>query len=127
MTGKDPDPLLRDLGARVRRLREQLKMTQAELAAEVGLTRSSISNLEAGRQGNTPATGLVKLAHILGVTVGGLLGEVPLPSLPLVEVVIVCRVECEQCGMVVSGDSNMGTDDAEQARRDHLRSHREAT
>jgi transcriptional regulator with XRE-family HTH domain len=37
-------------GALVRALRRSRRITQAELAARVGLTRTSICNIEAGRQ-----------------------------------------------------------------------------
>lgn len=38
------------LGARIRERRHSLHMTQAHLAAKVGLLRSSVANIEAGRQ-----------------------------------------------------------------------------
>jgi transcriptional regulator with XRE-family HTH domain len=37
-------------GARIQQLREALGITQDELRKKVGLTRTSISNIEAGRQ-----------------------------------------------------------------------------
>jgi transcriptional regulator with XRE-family HTH domain len=42
--------LYRFVGARVRERRRSLKLTQAHLAAKVGLLRSSVANIEAGRQ-----------------------------------------------------------------------------
>jgi len=41
-------------------------MTQGELAEEAGYTRTSIANLEAGRQ-KMPAYGLYRVARALGV------------------------------------------------------------
>lgn len=38
------------LGGRVRAQRGSAKMTQSELARRVGMTRTSISNIESGRQ-----------------------------------------------------------------------------
>jgi transcriptional regulator with XRE-family HTH domain len=38
------------VGARVREARTAARMTQAQLAEGLGLTRSSVANLEAGRQ-----------------------------------------------------------------------------
>lgn len=39
-----------DFGRRVRAAREKAGLTQGQLATRIGLTRSSIANLEAGRQ-----------------------------------------------------------------------------
>lgn len=38
------------IGVRIRIAREECKMTQAELADMIGLTRTSVTNIEAGRQ-----------------------------------------------------------------------------
>lgn len=40
----------REFGQRVKNVRTNRGLTQAELAAQLGLTRSSIANLESGRQ-----------------------------------------------------------------------------
>lgn len=114
-------PILQALGVRVRTLREHRQQTQADLATAVGLSRTSITNLEAGRQGNVPATTLVTLARALGVSVGMLLGEVPLPDLPLVEVVTTHAVQCDRCGLVVAGLESAA--DADERRRGHVRGH----
>jgi transcriptional regulator with XRE-family HTH domain len=44
------DPLYEAIGRRVRAAREQAKRSQGELAQRVGLTRTSITNIERGRQ-----------------------------------------------------------------------------
>lgn len=44
------EPVYQAVGARIRMLREMLDRDQASLAKAVGLTRTSIVNLEAGRQ-----------------------------------------------------------------------------
>ena len=54
------------LGERVRAFRKHGDMTQGELAEEAGYTRTSIANLEAGRQ-KMPAYGLYRVARALGV------------------------------------------------------------
>jgi transcriptional regulator with XRE-family HTH domain len=46
----DQDTLYRYIGAAIRRRRETLGLTQAQLASEAGVLRTSIVNLEAGRQ-----------------------------------------------------------------------------
>lgn len=71
---------LERLGARVRALRRSGGFTQQQLANASGVTRSSIANIEAGRQG-TPTTKLGDLARALGVTVGDLMDETA-PAVP---------------------------------------------
>ena len=44
------DPRYEQFGAAIAVRRDQLKMTQAGLAARVGLSRASIANIERGRQ-----------------------------------------------------------------------------
>lgn len=56
------------VGARVRERRHSLKMTQAHLAARVGLLRSSVANIEAGRQRITVHV-LYHLCEVLGLDV----------------------------------------------------------
>ena len=47
---KSIEPCYRLLGAKVEQMRSLLGWTQGELAGKIGLTRTSIANLEAGRQ-----------------------------------------------------------------------------
>ena len=44
------EPVYRLFGAKVQQMRELLGWTQDEMAKKVGLTRTSITNIEAGRQ-----------------------------------------------------------------------------
>jgi Predicted transcriptional regulators len=44
------EPVYRLLGARIEHIRTTLAWTQQDLAAKVKLTRTSIANIEAGRQ-----------------------------------------------------------------------------
>ncbi len=44
------EPIYRLLGAKIEQTRSMLGWTQDELAKKVGLTRTSITNIEAGRQ-----------------------------------------------------------------------------
>lgn len=61
-----------ELGVRVRRRREQLDKTQDELARVVGVSRSSIANIERGEQ-HAPVHVLLALAEALAVDMGDLL------------------------------------------------------
>ena len=54
------------IGQQVRRLRLQKNMTQGELASRVGISKSTISNLESGR-GSTIST-LASILNVLGQT-----------------------------------------------------------
>ena len=44
------DPLYVEFGKRVKAARRSAELTQAELAKAIGLTRTSVANIEAGRQ-----------------------------------------------------------------------------
>jgi transcriptional regulator with XRE-family HTH domain len=59
------------IGAEVRRRREELGMTGAQLAARAGLAPSAVSQIETGRRTPSSAS-VVKLAEGLGVEVGAL-------------------------------------------------------
>ena len=54
------------IGQRIRFLREQRSITQATLAAAVGLSRGSLANIEAGRQ-RTPVHILIAVAQGFGI------------------------------------------------------------
>lgn len=64
--------ILNDVGNRIRRIRESQAMTQHDLAKKVGLVRSSIANIESGRQ-NVGLEQLDVIARQLGVTPAELL------------------------------------------------------
>jgi len=61
-----------ELGVRVRRRRETLGIRQEDLAAAVGVSRSSIANIERGEQ-HAPVHVLLGLAEALKVEMGELL------------------------------------------------------
>jgi len=74
-----------ELGRLIREARDQRGLTQAELAASVGLTRTSVSNIEKGRQKMLLHT-LYDFAGALGIEPKALLPQMPraqrLPELP---------------------------------------------
>lgn len=57
-----------EIGGRIRAERGALGFSQVELAKEVGLTRTSIINIEAGRQ-RLPLCTLYSIANALGISV----------------------------------------------------------
>jgi transcriptional regulator with XRE-family HTH domain len=70
--------LLEILGQRVRALRTAHGLTQDQLAERVGLSRTSITNIEAARQGDIGVMNLVALAAALGTSIADLTGTPPL-------------------------------------------------
>jgi transcriptional regulator with XRE-family HTH domain len=68
------DPLYQEIGERVRKERDELGFSQIELAAEIGMTRTSVVNIEAGRQ-RLPIHTLYAIADALGVSVACLLPD----------------------------------------------------
>jgi len=66
------DALYREIGMHIRKERKDLGFSQIELAEEVGLTRTSIVNIETGRQ-RLPIHVLYTVAEALGVSVACLL------------------------------------------------------
>ncbi|MER3429015.1 MAG: hypothetical protein C4334_13180 [Pyrinomonas sp.] len=64
--------LYRTIGERIRARREELGLNQSALAAEVGLRRTSITNIEAGRQ-KAPLHVLYALCLALDLEIGCLL------------------------------------------------------
>lgn len=63
-----------EVGRRIRRERRDRHMTQEELAKAVGLTRTSITNIERGRQKLLLHT-LADLGRALGISLSQLLPE----------------------------------------------------
>ncbi len=105
-------------GIRVRILRAKHKLSQQQVADVCGVSRTSIANIEGGRQLPTMAT-LRELAKALGTTAGVLVGLEPMPDesrLPEVRVVVLYRVECEVCGEVETLTDPL---EAGEARRKH--------
>ena len=75
------DPLARQFGAVVRRLREAANVSQEALAADAGLHRTYISMLERGVR--MPSILVAQqVAKALGTTVGALLTEVDAEPVP---------------------------------------------
>ncbi len=60
------------IGANIRRARDAAKLTQEEIAKRVGFERTSMANIEAGRQ-RLPIATLYDLADALGVQATALL------------------------------------------------------
>lgn len=68
----DIEPCYRALGARIQMIRETLDMTQEQLAQRVGYVRTSVVNIEAGRQ-RVPMHQVEEMARALSTTPRNLL------------------------------------------------------
>lgn len=68
------------LSANLKSLRKQQKLTQADLAAQLGLTQQAIGRWETGASSPEPEM-LVKLAELFDVSLDGLMGRGPLSPL----------------------------------------------
>ncbi len=65
----------KEVGERVRQVREKLELTQSEFAKLLGVTRISVARYEAGR---VPRLSLLRhMARLGGVNVGWILQEMP--------------------------------------------------
>jgi transcriptional regulator with XRE-family HTH domain len=68
------------IGEEVRRRREELGLTGAQLAAKSGMAPSAVSQIETGKR-NPSSTSVIKLAQALGIDAGALFPKEPQPSL----------------------------------------------
>jgi transcriptional regulator with XRE-family HTH domain len=75
------DPMERAvLGRLVREQRAKLHLTQSELAQKVGVSRSAISELEAGRIEQPRAAVFARLGSVLGIPAAALLAAAGYPT-----------------------------------------------
>jgi transcriptional regulator with XRE-family HTH domain len=72
-----PDDVYGHIGRAIARARRDSGLSQTELATAIGLSRTSISNIEKGRQKMLAHT-LVDIAEALSVAIGSLLPDAQL-------------------------------------------------
>ena len=70
--GMDRQSVYEDLGHRIRKTREERGLTQESLASLISLSRTSITNIERGRQ-SVPLHKLIEIADALRVDASNLL------------------------------------------------------
>jgi transcriptional regulator with XRE-family HTH domain len=63
-------PLLRELGSAVRERRQEMGLTQQQLAGLVELSRATVNDLETGKLKNLSSTRIERVANELGFAVG---------------------------------------------------------
>lgn len=96
----------------VRAQRQRLRLTQDELARQVGVSRSAISELEAGRIAQPRASVFARLAKALGIPAAALLAAAGYP-----EADILLEVEGDELALLGVSLAQMAGD-----QRDWLRS-----
>ena len=104
------DLFVRAVATNIRRLRQEAELTLAELAAEAGLGRSTLAQLESGK-GNPSVETLWAIAAALRVPFGRLVEE-DAPALRVVrasEQPAVRSAETEQIGRLLSASHRRGT------------------
>ncbi len=74
MSGIKPGSGPKDLGSRLRQLRQMRGLTQDELATTVGVSRSAVAQWESGRSGQATLH-LRRLADALGVQIDDLMRD----------------------------------------------------
>lgn len=74
---KEQDKRLQDLGVQISNYQKQKKMTQAQLAVEIGISRTHMSNIEAlNMPTQISVDTLFKIADVLGIKVSNLFEEI---------------------------------------------------
>jgi len=74
MSAIEPPAGPKDLGSRLRQLRQRRRLTQDELATAVGVSRSAVAQWESGRSGQATLH-LRRLADALGVQIDDLMRD----------------------------------------------------
>jgi transcriptional regulator with XRE-family HTH domain len=106
------------VGARICAARKDAGLTQQQVADRIGLTRTSVVNMEAGRQEIT-LTRFACLAEILRLNLAELVREGELPPAPhAVSIRRVYELECSTCQAVIGEEPTRAR--ALEAERDHV-------
>jgi transcriptional regulator with XRE-family HTH domain len=77
----DTELIYQYIGGQLRRRRSELGLTQAQIAQRIGVERTSISNIEAGRQ-KLPIHALYQLCHLFDVEVNQILPPLAAVTVP---------------------------------------------
>jgi transcriptional regulator with XRE-family HTH domain len=100
------------LGRLVRVNRERLHLTQGELAAQVGVSRSAISELEAGRIEQPRAAVFARLGKALGLPAAALLAAAGYPA----EGEVVMGLEADEIALLAGSLANLAGNEREWLR-----------
>ena len=100
------------LGRLVRANRERLHLTQGELAEQIGVSRSAISELEAGRIEQPRAAVFARLGKALGVPAAALLAAAGYPA----EGEVVMGLEADEIALLAGSLANLAGNEREWLR-----------
>ena len=108
------------LGRVVRTAREQLDLTQAELAQRVGVSRAAIAEIEAGRIRQPRAAGFARLSSALGIPAAALLASLGLGG---TEAGMLAEIEADELAAMAVGMVKLADQDRRwlRERLDELR------
>jgi transcriptional regulator with XRE-family HTH domain len=95
----------------VRANRERLRLTQGELAEKVGVSRSAISELEAGRIEQPRAAVFARLAKALGLPAAALLAAAGYPAEE-----VLMGLEADEIGLLASSLAQLAGNEREWLR-----------
>ncbi len=119
------------VGARIKAARDAAGLTQEQVALRVGMVRSSIANLEAGRQ-DMNISRLALVAAAVNLNLADLIQPEDLPEMPPLpppphEVAVrqVYEVECMTCRAVLGAEPDRAK--AAAIKRDHIALHQGGT
>jgi transcriptional regulator with XRE-family HTH domain len=96
----DPQSFYKEVGMRVRRAREDRGLTQEAVASQVGLTRTSMTNIEKGRQRVALHT-LMDIAQVLAVPFIHLIPEDELLCMPEITAPIAPQFNEEEVALLI--------------------------
>jgi transcriptional regulator with XRE-family HTH domain len=118
MTLDATDPALVALGKAIRDIRTAAGLTQDDVADKIGCARSSVANIEAGRQ-DTTVTRLVAIADVLGVSPAYLLpgGEDSVRRVSSLLAEIACLRSAVSCARAALDNAQPGTEWREAAAK----------
>jgi len=108
------------LGRAVRSAREQLDLTQAELAQRVGVSRATIAEIEAGRIRQPRAAVFARLSSALGIPAAALLASLGLGG---TEAGMLAEIEADELAAMAVGMVKLADQDRRwlRERLDELR------
>lgn len=112
-------PFYAQLGENVRKWRDQRRLSQGALAALVGMTRTSLTNIESGRQ-HPPLHTFCAIAETLKVEVTELLPGRPAASTEKIDVKALAGTQIrgdDELAFITTGIAGKGTEHGDNTKK----------